>query len=116
MTTDTTQQIEQVELSITNAQAAVEAMNSLDRLGSNPDFKKLIHEGYFKEEASRLVLLKADQNVQSDEHQKQIEKSIDAIGYFRQYLGTIIQMGKMADSAMSDHEATLEELSAEELG
>jgi len=45
------QQIEQIELSIEAAKANVEKMEALLRLIDNKDFKKIIDDGYFKDEA-----------------------------------------------------------------
>lgn len=107
-------QLQQVEISIDQAKANIERMNSLDRLKENKDFEEIILKGYFEQEASRLVLLKADHNVQGDTEQKQIEKMIDAIGYFRQYLNTIYQFGSMAENALAQHEQAREEILRED--
>jgi predicted adenine nucleotide alpha hydrolase (AANH) superfamily ATPase len=108
--------IETVEVSIQQAKETVDKMTSLLKLSKNKDFKKIVEEGYFEKEASRLVLLKADPSLQSDEDQKQIDNSIIAIGYFRQYLGTVIQLGRMAEKSLKEDESVLQELRNEELG
>jgi hypothetical protein len=108
--------IESVEISIQHAKDTVDKMTSLLKLSKNKDFKKIIDEGYFEKEASRLVLLKADSSLQSVEDQKQIDNSIIAIGYFRQYLGTVIQLGRMAEKSLKEDEDVLQELRNEELG
>ena len=107
-------ELQQVELSIEQAKANIERMNKLEKLKNNPEFEELVLKGYFEQEASRLVLLKADHNVQGDTEQKQIEKMIDAIGYLRQYFNTIYQFGAMAQNALEQHEATREEILQED--
>lgn len=107
--------IEEVELSISQAKELVEKKDAVLRLTENKDFIKVITEGYFEKEASRLVLLKADDSMQGDTEQLNITKSIDAIGYLRKYLGTIIQFGRMAERDILSAEETRQELLAESL-
>ena len=80
-------QVEQIELNIQQAKQLVEMGDVLDRLTQNPDFTRVIDEGYLKNEAVRLVHLKAAPSMQSDEAQQAITKEIDGIGallgYFR---------------------------------
>jgi len=109
------QDLEQIELSLEHAKLSIDNMKALNTLSHDKNFVKLITEGYFRDEASRLVLLKADNSMQKEEHQATIEKSIIAVGYFRQYLSTIYQLGNMAEKAMADDEITREEIQAEEL-
>jgi len=109
------EQLEQVEISIEQAKAAVAFKEVLTRLTDNKDFKEIIIEGYFKEEASRLVLLKADPAMQGESEANQISKSIDAIGYLRLYLHTIMQRGIAMENSLKADENTREELLAEAL-
>jgi predicted ATPase with chaperone activity len=109
------QDLETIELSIKHAKKSVDLMKSLDRLTRNRDFKALFLEGYFEKEPVRLVTLKADPNMQDAESQEAIIKQMDAIGTVRQYLSGILQMGRMAEKAIADDEATREEMLAEEL-
>lgn len=107
-------ELENIELSIEQARLSVNTRAALNTLTDDKNFKKVVTEGYFKDEASRLVLLKADPSMQTPAHQNTLEKSIDAIGYFRLYLSTIYQLGAMAEKAMIEDEATRDELEAEE--
>jgi len=104
------QEIESIELSIEQAQETVRKMEALKRLTQNKDFIELIHEGYFEKEASRLVLLKADDSMADEAHQTAILKSIDSIGFFRIYLSTIMQFGIQAERGLADDKETLEEI------
>ncbi|RLD76245.1 MAG: hypothetical protein DRJ15_15700 [Bacteroidetes bacterium] len=109
------EQIEAVELSIKQAEMHITTMESLEKLTKNEDFTSIILDGYFKEEASRLVLIKAEPSMQGVEDQAQITKSIDSIGYLRQYFSTIMNLGRMADKAVIDHKETHAELLAGEV-
>jgi len=109
------EQIHEVELSIEQARGAVNTLKTMESLRINKDWKQIIEEDYFTKEASRLVLLKADASCQTEEIQTGIDKQIIAIGYFRQYISTIYQLGRMAEKAVGENEKTLEELNAEDL-
>lgn len=108
------QDIETLELSIIEAQKYIGKMNSLLALTKNKDFQIVIEKGYFEEEASRLVLLKADPSMQSESDQNMINKSIDSIGYFRQHLRTIIHMGRMMERSLEEDQVTRDELLMDE--
>ena len=79
-------EIQQLEHSIKVAQKLVDLGDSLERLRNNRDFKKIFVEGYFQDEAVRLVHLRADANMQSVDSRKAIDTQIDAIGTVGQYL------------------------------
>ena len=111
---NTAEQIEALEISIEQTKEAIAMLDALKALEKNKHFKKLISEGYFRDEASRLVLLKADPSMASPEHQKLLEDSIIACGHFRQYLSSVYQLGNMAAQALLSDEATREELLAGE--
>ena len=108
-------QMKQIEVSIKQAEDAVKAKTKMLRLIKNKDFKELVSEGYLKDEAVRLVLLKADPQLQSEADQAQIIKEIDAIGAFREYIRTVIGMGKTAEHSLEADRQTREELLAEDL-
>ena len=111
----TEQELEIIEISIEQARQTVDTLNSLKRLTTNKDFISIIHEGYFEKEASRLVLVKAEPSMQTAEHQTMLLKQIDAVGYLRQYLSTIMQLGYTAMRSLDDDEKTREELLAEQV-
>jgi hypothetical protein len=103
-------QIENIEIEINTAKEYVDRMNSVFNLSKNRDFIDVIEKGYFEKEASRLVLLKADPNLQKPEDQASIIRSIDAIGHFRQYLGSVINLGRMMEKSLVDNVSTRDEL------
>ena len=103
-------QIEEVEIGIEQARAIVAKAAALANLFSNKDFKLAITEGYLKEEAVRLVLLKADPSASSKEMQDSIADGITAIGHFNQYLRTIQALGSMAVKSLGEYEDLRTEL------
>lgn len=94
--------LESIEISIQTAEEHVAKMEALLSLAANKNFTKIVDEGYFKEEASRLVLLRADPSMQKPEDQAAILKSIDAIGAFRQYLAGVIHVGRMMEKGLKE--------------
>ena len=105
--------IQALENSIKHATVMVEMGNALDRLRSNKDFRRVVLDGYFKDEAIRLVMLKADTKMQSIESQASIVKQMDAIGSFNQYLTTVMQLSAQAERSIESDSQTVEELLAE---
>ena len=106
--------VENIDVSIEHATKGVNKMNSILALHKNRDFIEVIDRGYFEEEASRLVLLKADPSLQDPEAQASIIRSIDAIGHFRQYLGTTINIGRMLEKSLMEDMVTKRELLEED--
>ena len=103
-----------VELSIKNARKTLDQAKSLERLRSNRDFKALILDGYFREEAIRLVHLRSDPAYQSPTAQALILLDIDAVANLVSYFRTVEALGETARKALIDGEETLEALSQDE--
>ena len=109
-TQDVDAQIEQLEVSMENAKKMVEDADALIRLSTNPDFTRIITDGYFAEESSRLVLTKALPNMSSDELQKDINNAIIAIGYLKRHFNSIMAMAGMARKSINESEKTRAEI------
>ena len=105
----------EIEDSIKQATIAVDLGAAVERLCNNRDFKKVFLEGYFEQEAIRLVHLKSDSNMQTQGSQESILKLMDAIGSVRQYLDTKRQLAGLAMRAIASDEQTREELLAEDI-
>jgi CHAT domain-containing protein len=105
--------IQEIELNISEAKKVVELGASLERLRNNRDFKKVIQEGYFQQEAIRLVHLKSDYSFQTPERQKSILTQIDAIGNLNQYFETVFHQASLARKAIEADEYTRDEILAE---
>lgn len=105
--------LEQLEVEIDEAKKQIELLHAVQRLQKNKDFKKVFMDGYFKDTAAHLVLLKALPEMQTKEHQESIITRIDAIGHLREHIRSIYQMGNMAKASMDDKENTRTEILAE---
>lgn len=108
-------QLQQIEISLEDAQANVALAEKLNRLHKNKDFQELIVEGYFRDEASRAVLLKADPEMCEDREQKQLNDIITSIGGLRQYFHKVFRLGQMSEQSMEADKQTRQELLAEDL-
>jgi hypothetical protein len=102
--------IKQLEQNIENGKKLIELNNALQRLAENRDFKKVILENYFKDEAVRLVHLKGSPAMQAEAHQKSIVGSMDAISALFQYFTTIEQQAHLAKRSIEEDEATRDEI------
>lgn len=108
------QQIEEIELNITEAKKIVAQGKSLEKLLSSRDFKNVFLEGYLEKEAVRLVHLKADANMQGEEAQQSILTQIDAIGSLTHYMNVVRHQAMLAEKAIASDEETRDELLAGE--
>ena len=95
------EQIKEIEHSINELTKIKEKGEALRRLKDNKDFKLIVLEGYFKDEAARLVLLKGD--IGSEADQKFYTKAIKAIGMFNSYLSSVISLGRRAEDSLESH-------------
>lgn len=101
-----------IQIDIDLAKARIKRRDHLIRLMSNRDFKAVILEGYFKEEAIRLVEYKAAPSAQTVEGQEGIIRSIDSIGQLKQFFNAVWVLGDQMERSV---EANEEELSAMEM-
>lgn len=102
--TEVNEYIQNLEITIEEANAKIKTAEAVGRLMKNADFVSLVTEGYFITEASALVLCKAIPQNGDEVSQKNINKAIDAIGGFRFYLNNLVQEGNEAVQAKLDTE------------
>ena len=110
-----TDTINEIESNIKKAKEIVNLGAALERLKINRDFKLVFGTGYFRDEAIRLVHLKADPQFQSKERQEAIIKQMDSIGSLDSYLYAVSHAAAIAQKAIESDEEMRDELLAEEL-
>jgi len=115
MKNENEQQLHQIEISLENAKKAIELGDSLERLHKNPDFKRIILDDFFKEEASRAVMLKSDPNMLGEEQQVTVDNIITSIGGLYQYFAKVYRLADMSVRALEANQQTREELLEEGL-
>lgn len=106
-------QLNEIEISMDSAKRSIEVWQSLNRLLDNKDFKVVITDGYFKDEAVRLVGLKADPNMQTADMQKDVENSIRSISELRMYFRKLEMLAKQCEMSIADLEQAKEAVLAE---
>jgi hypothetical protein len=107
------QQIQQVEVSLEEAERVAAFGEALRRLEQNRDFQAVIFEGYFRDEAARLVMLTGDITLKP-EQKESVYAGIRGIAELRQFFLARRAMAEMATKEIGDFKETLEELREEE--
>lgn len=106
----TQDEITSIERNVQDGRKRKDLGAALERLYTSRDFRAVIKAGYFEAEAVRLVHLKGDPSMQTQERQADIIKQIDAISALNQYFLTIQHSAGLADKEIEEGEAILEEL------
>lgn len=104
--------IQQVEVSLEEAERIVSFGEALGRLEQNRDFQAVILDGYFREEAARLVMLTGEINLKPEQHAA-VLAGIRGIAELRQYLLAQRTKAQMAAKEVADFKETLDELRTE---
>lgn len=107
-------EIQELELSIEAAKEMAVRGAKAEKLASNPDFQKIVFDGYFVNEASRLALLYSDPNI-TEEQREYVHRDLIAIGGFKRYMSTLVQLGQYAANEIAQAEEDLDAIRAEEL-
>lgn len=83
---------------------AVMMYEALSRLHDNPDFQKVILEGYFKDEPVRLTSLLATDYIRREGVRPVLMEKLVAISTLEDYFQTIIQLGNVPDDEEDEGE------------
>jgi len=105
--------LEQVEIQIEMANKLRKMRDNCVKLTANKTWKDIIDDGYFKEEAARLVMAKSA--ALNPEQMKLIDNMIFGIGALANYIESVMRRGAEMDQAIGEHEETREEILAEEV-
>lgn len=89
-------------LETTDNSYAVTMYEALRRLHDNPDFQKVILEGYFKDEPIRITSLLATDYVRREGVRPVLMEKLVAISSLEDYFQTIIQLGNVPDEDEED--------------
>ena len=104
----------QIEISIDQARSVIERKNTAMKMIESPAFKEIIEEGYFREEAARLVGLMADPEFASEDKQEEIRNDMMGISALRFYIVNLLRMGSQMEQSLAASEEALDELREEE--
>jgi hypothetical protein len=107
------EEIQLLEEFIDEQQVRIKDGEALERLLRNRDFKRLIDNGLFSKEATRLVMLKADPDNQDEFRQAEILKGIDSIGYLRNHFKAIESLSGQAKLRTNESRQAIDEIRSE---
>ena len=105
--------LEQVEIQIDMANKLRALRDNCVKLTASEPWKDVIDNGYFKEEAARLVMAKSASL--TPEQMKIIDNMQYGIGALANFIESVMRRGAEMDQALSEHEETREEILAEEV-
>jgi hypothetical protein len=105
--------LEQVEIQIDMAHKLRKMRDNCVKLTASEAWKDIIGEGYFKEEAARLVMAKSSHL--TPEQMQLIDNMQYGIGALANYIESVMRRGAEMDQAIGEHEETREEILAEEV-
>lgn len=106
--------VDDMHITIQQAQQQVHLGDSLQRLQENPDFQRLIMQDYLKDHTARLGHLLSEPAMQEKQKRKDVIKEIEAVGNFLSYLRVTGQRAAMAKEAIRVNEAELKNIAEEQ--
>ena len=109
----TEEQLQELDDNMNDAKQFIDIKDSTLKLFKNREFKKVVLDYYFKEEAARLVMAKAS-NL-NDEQQKLIDNMIYGIGALSNFFDSVLTRGLQAEQAYKDDENARTEILQEDL-
>ena len=109
----TQDEIQELEVTIEELKKALARGEALKRLMSNADFKTIIDDDYFVQEASRLTSLLGSPNPSLSDKQEFILHDLHGIAALRRYFDTILSIQGAAQDQIDSHNETLDELRSE---
>lgn len=101
--------IPQLEAQIENAKQVVAQRDQVSRLSQNPDFQKLVIEGFLKEECARFTHMSTDRNLSKDDREDALGYA-QAAGYFKRWLNMLIVQGNRAAQDIVEASETIDEM------
>lgn len=107
------QKIEQMELSLEEAQKKVDLAAWLQKLKTNREFKKVFLDELFKKEPVRVTAALADPATAS--YRDDLIAVLDMIGKLQLWIRATIAEGEQAETAIREYREEIDIIRAEEL-
>ncbi len=104
---------QQIEISIQQAQEAVDKKDMMNTLLMSKEFNELFTVGYMEKEAARLVSLLADSEWQTEERQKSLSADMRSISSLRQYIIGVRSLGSQMERQIAASRNQLQEMEDE---
>lgn len=103
--------VAQLEHNLNLVNEALSLSESADKLMRNPQFKKVIEQGYYKDEAIRLVSLLSEPNMQDAEQQQLIQNAMRGIGELKSWFNGLFRRAEQMKKMKVDIENELQYIS-----
>lgn len=104
--------VEGLEQQLSDAKQQVERAKTAVRLYNNRDFRKLIIEGFCRDDSARFVAQSGDPALSPEQKQDALNLA-QAGGHLRRFLSAQVQLGATAERELADLEMELEEARVE---
>lgn len=101
-------QVEDLEQQLEDTKKLVDTRQTTLRLFKNPDFRRIIIDGFMTHDCARFVQLSKDPSISKEAQQDSLELAI-ASGHLKRYLKMQVNMGAHAEHDLSALEEALEE-------
>jgi len=96
------QQVEQLEVEIDQARSIIALSDDIEKLHNNKQFKNVILDQYFREEAIRLVSLKGDRAFQTPDLQASVLRQMDGISGLNAFFHRIVMAANQARESLAE--------------
>ena len=96
--------ISELDAVITTCQNQIELGKAVERLYRNPDFKKVVGEGYFEKEPIRLVRALSSPVFNNPEKREALMREMEGVSRFSAYLSDIVNAGERAVTQLHETE------------
>ena len=102
-------EVADLEKQLADAKALIERRDIAIKLYSNPDFKKIVLDGFCLHDCARYVQESQDPAL-TPAQQVDALNIAQAAGHFRRYMSVVVQLGNHAENQMYSIEEALQEL------
>ncbi|RLF06886.1 MAG: hypothetical protein DRJ64_04050 [Thermoprotei archaeon] len=106
----------QIEISIEQAQGAVNKKDMMNKLIATKEFNELFTIGYMESESARLVSLLSDDEWQTEDKQKELLNDMRSISSLRQYIMGVRSFGFQMERQITASRSQLSEMEEEAEG
>lgn len=103
--------IRATEAKIAEQREQIARRDAVLRLTDNPDFKKIVVDGFLLHDAATYVQVAGDPSVPKDSREDALNIAM-ASGHFKRFLSITIQMGNVAENSLPAYAQEVEDLRA----
>lgn len=102
---------QQIQISMEDCKAAIEAKAALTRLEGNADFQRLINSAYMDKHAAAAVSRMAAP--MNDMEEKRVKNVLIGVSSLQAFFRAVHMKGEAMEATLADHEIALGEIEAE---